>query len=183
MNRDRIIVWSAVAGVAVLAIGGLGLAAWNSTASAGATPTGRLLNIAVVAPVEPEVQPGGVMPVGELVEGYEHDPAILTALHGDPFDDVHVETAWIEPEPALPAPVTGMAVVRTDAPQPGIEPIRLDPRDRSYGFSQPQPDYAAQRADRQARMEAIEARQAAEPPAFTSDASGAGELKRDSIFF
>lgn len=183
MNRDRIIVWSAVAGVAVLAIGGLGMAAWNSTASANETPTGRLLNIAVVAPVEPEVQPGGVMPVGELVDGYEHDPATLVALRGDPYDDVYVETAWVEPEPTPPPPVSGMAVIHTDAPQPGIEPIRLDPRDRSYGFSQPRPDYAAQRAERQARLEAIEARQTAELSTPPAGVSASGELKRDSIFF
>lgn len=182
MNRDRIIVWSAVVGVAVLAIGGLGLAAWNSTASADARPTGRLLNIAVVAPTEPEVQPGGVMPVGELVDGYEHDPAPMAALPNDPFDDIHVETAWVEPEPAPPPPVSGMAVIRTDAPQPGTEPIRLDPRDRSYGFSQPRPDYAARRAERQARLEAMQT-QAAELSTPSADASSAGELRRDSIFF
>lgn len=183
MNKDRIVVWSAVTGAVVLGIGGLGLTAWNSTASAGAAPSGGLLHIAVVPPVEREVQPGGVMPVGELVDGYEHDPASLVGLRGDPFDDLYVETAWVEPEPAPPPPVSGMAVVRIDAPQPGIEPIRLDPRDRSYGFNQPRPDYAAQRAERQARLEAMEARQAAELSTRPGDPSAAGELKRDSIFF
>ena len=106
-----------IAGVVVvgaLGLGGLMLAGGDDEARAG---SGATLSVAVVAPVELYVAPGGVMDVGQLNNGFdgrmpEAQPA---STDGAPVDDYHAEQpAYTETGPApMPAP--------QPAPRPGEE--------------------------------------------------------------
>lgn len=66
-------------GLGLLAAGGLALVVWaapdilSGDAGASQGPMGPDLDIAVVAPVEPEIQPGSTMDVGALVDGFDKD--------------------------------------------------------------------------------------------------------------
>lgn len=152
---------------------------WATTSGSGddgQAAMGPGLQIALVAPREPTPEPGGVMQVGELRDDYTHDPALFQAA--DPYDP-WLQVAWIEPEPMWsdPAPI--------DAYEPAPEPVRppppvrLDPADRSFGFDEPRIDYAAERAARMARLEAVETA----ARAVSEAVSAPGELRRESVFF
>lgn len=105
------------------------------------------MHIEVVAPVEPQVMPGAVMEVGDLVDGFryvaprrrEPEPAAYA-----PYDD------WSEP--LEPAPDRRRPVERAVIePPPQPEPPR---RDRWFGFDAPDRDYRSEREARRARREA-----------------------------
>lgn len=115
------------------------------------------LRIEVVHPVEPEIVPGSVMDVGDLVDGFQGLPPPLPRLsdagwsYGHGRDD-HDE-AWAPPRPEA-RPV---AEVRTWESRP--EPDRASPVravQRWFGFDAPRRDFQAERAARRARMEAME---------------------------
>ena len=115
------------------------------------------LRIEVVHPVEPEIVPGSVMDVGDLVDGFQGLPPPLPALtdaawsHDVGRDDD--DEAWAPPRPEA-RPV---AEVRTWESRP--EPDRSSPVhavQRWFGFDAPRRDYQAERAARRARMEAME---------------------------
>lgn len=139
---------------------------------------GSELKIAVVAPVEPTPEPGGIMQVGALRDDYEHDPALLQPPA--PYDP-WLQVAWVEPDPvSYHEPVVQASA--PDVPAAPAAPIRLDASDRSFGFDQAAPDYAAERAARMARMEATQAADAA--ASAVADALPApARLARDSVFF
>lgn len=96
--------------VAALGLGGLMLAGGDDEARA----SGSALSVSVVAPVEPDVAPGGVMDVGQLNNGFdgkmpEAQPAVTD---GAPIDDYHAEQpAYTETGTApMPPPRPGEEV-------------------------------------------------------------------------
>ena len=154
MNKSAVILASAA-----LVLTGLGAAcwaAWNSTSAAhGGRASGSAVAIDVVPPVEPDLPVGSIMAVGELRDGYEHDPERLAALPGE--DEPYVESAWLEltPDlPPLPEQETPPNVIRPSPPQPALQ---MERDDYGFGFDTPQPDYAAEREARQSALD--------EPPA------------------
>jgi len=143
--------------VAAAVVGGLGLcgasAVWLSSGDRSAIFSGGMA-IDVVAPTEPMLADGPVMEVGEVVDGYEHQPFVQPAT----FEP---DTAWLPDEgsggwPA--ADVQPVRLERTDqpAPPPITEPEAPTSSRWSFGFEVPLPNFAAERRERQARMEALE---------------------------
>lgn len=173
--------------VAVLSAVGLGVLAAGTMALPGPQPVldGERMTIQVVAPVEPEVAPGSVMEVGDLVEGFEYrrpPPAMIeTADYGSR-------------EEAFEAPAPRPVSRRDDddgggyAPPPADTPVerpREDRRDRRadrwFGFDAPDRDYRAEREARRARIDArIERdRERREVRWYRSDGQPADEDVRD----
>ncbi len=113
---------------------------------------GDRLQIEVVHPVEPEITPGSVMEVGELVDGFQGLPRPLPELVEV---DWGPESGW---EEAAPAPVRRhvAAVFVPPPPDRREPPPRYD--GRWFGFDAPRRDFRAERAARQARMEAMDRR-------------------------
>lgn len=115
--------------VAALGLGGLMLAGGSDEARADGG--GSALSVAVVAPTEPDVQPGGVMDVGQLNNGFdgklpETQPTADTA---QPPDDYYAEQpAYTESRAApLPSPRPGEEVHpyidNEPAPRTGSRPV------------------------------------------------------------
>lgn len=177
-----------VAMVAVLSAVGLGVLAAGTMALPGPRPVldGERMTIQVVAPVEPEVVPGSVMEVGDLVEGFEYrrpPPAMIeTADYG----------SYEEEEFEVPAP---RPVSRRDdddgrgygspPPEALVERPPEDRRDRRadrwFGFDAPDRDYRAEREARRARIDArIERdRERREVRWYRSDGQPSDEDMRD----
>ena len=165
--------------VGAVAVVGVGIVAARTLALPGPQPVldGERMKIQVVAPVEPEIMPGSVMEVGDLVEGFEYrrpEPALIEAVDETPWD-LEFET---------PPPRPGSQRVddegRAPAPPPPDRP-REDRRerrdDRWFGFDAPDRDYRAEREARRARIEArIEQdRERREVRWYHSDGRPAGE--------
>lgn len=136
----------ASAGVAA-AVGLLGFHALDRPV-ARFVPDGAQIRIEVVHPVEPEIVPGAVMEVGELVDGFQGLPRPAPAPEPD-WLPVDVD---YEPAPPPPAPFrVAMVEHRVEGPPP--------PRPRSdepwFGFDAPRRDYRAEREFRRARREAM----------------------------
>jgi len=128
----------------LVVVGGGGWAAWNSTASANHAPDGSPLQIEVVAPREPDLPDRAILTVGELREGYVHDPERLQPPALLDAEYAYVEAAWVEPEPpAAPRDQTGGLVWTSLRP---AAPPRLEPDDYSFGFDQPRPQEASEDA-------------------------------------
>ncbi|WP_225212213.1 hypothetical protein [Brevundimonas guildfordensis] len=150
MTRSAVILTAAA--LALTSLGAASWAAWNSTSAAhGELISGASVAIAVVPPVEPDLPPGSIMTVGELRDGYEHDPERLVPMTGDA--EPYFESAWLElmPEPTLPPASYGALSGSVDmASRPAPELARDD---YGFGFDTPQPDYAAERAARQSALQ------------------------------
>lgn len=121
--------------VAALGLGGLMLAGGDDEARAG---SGAGLSVAVVAPVEPDVTPGGVMDVGQLNNGFDGKmpEAQAASTDGAPVDDYHAEQpAYTEtgpaPMPPQPSPRPGEEVHpyldRDSVPPPVKTPAPSNP--------------------------------------------------------
>jgi hypothetical protein len=95
--------WMVVAPLAVVAVAGVGMLALRMPLPGAAPVGGSRMAVEVVAPVEPEVQPGGTMEVGELVDGYTHVAIQPQAVGADVYEPGH-QTAWVEPLPPLRGP-------------------------------------------------------------------------------
>ena len=177
-----------VARVAVLSAVGLGVVAARTMALPGPRPIldDERMTIQVVAPVEPEVAPGSVMEVGDLVEGFEYRrpaPAVIEAADYGTWEE--------EFEAPAPRPVSrrdeehggGYASPSPEAP---VERPREDRRDRRaerwFGFDAPDRDYRAEREARRARMDArIEQdRERREVRWYRSDGQPARDEGRDA---
>lgn len=147
MNTRTAILASAA--LVLTGLGAAGWAMWNSTSAAhGGRTSGYGVTVEVVPPVEPDLPPGSIMAVGDLRDGYEHDPERLAPLE-DPDESV-VESAWLELMPAdqgssLAPPVVTMAT----PPRP-----ELERDDYGFGFDGPRPDYQAERQARIADLDA-----------------------------
>lgn len=134
---------------------------------------GPAVSIAVVDPREPVVTPGGVMEVGAVVDGYEHrapqpvphDPMPDEGYRDDPLP-MPEPRRWTSQPPVEPSPREAVVTVRAEG------------RPMSFGFDEPMPDYAAQRRERQARMD----RMAAEA-AMRAQAPTGAELDPEAEFY
>lgn len=148
-----------VALVAVLSAVGLGVVAAGTMALPRPEPIldGERMTIQVVAPIEPEVAPGAVMEVGDLVEGFEYrppPPAMIESADREAWEDGF--------EAPVPRPVSrrdddgrGYAPPRPEAPVERPPEERRDRRaDRWFGFDAPDRDYRAEREARRARLDA-----------------------------
>ena len=144
MNRNALSL--ACAALILTGLGAAGWAAWSSTSSAHrARAAGPAVAIDLVPPVEPDLPAGSIMAVGELRDGYEHDPERLAR----PVDEEpYVESAWLEltPDPPPPQPADEpLTIARPAAPELGQD-------DYGFGFDTAQPDYAAEREARQSAL-------------------------------
>lgn len=151
--RARPVHGVALAAVVVAAFGLVGL---RSMELPGPAPIadGDRMRIEVVAPIEPKVSPGGVMDVGELVDGLTEIPRPAPP-EPIPATYAYVDENWdVDLPPASPRRrYDEMPVVYAAAPQPEARPDRGD---RWFGFDLPRRDYQAERDARRARMDAIE---------------------------
>jgi hypothetical protein len=172
-----------IAVVAVLAVIGVGIGLARTMALPGPQPIldGDRMKIRVVAPVEPEVAPGSVMEVGDLVEGFEYRP--LPRPEPEP-------AAWApydeEPMPSDPRPAPrrydSRADLATSPPPDAPEEDGPDSRaGRWFGFDAPQRDYRAEREARRARTEARmeRDRERREVRWYRSDGQPVGDGERD----
>jgi hypothetical protein len=148
-----------------VAIGLMGLKYVNLPEPPPVAP-GEALKIEVVTPVEPKIQPGSVMDVGELVDGFRYVPPRPRERFA-PFD-----VSWDGDDAGPPAyePPARRAEVRRYASNDDDryredrdyrEPPRREER-RWFGFDNPMPDFRAERRAREARLEALEAQRRAE---------------------
>jgi hypothetical protein len=153
-------------GVAVLAAGGFALAALDEPdLTRGLGPE---LNITVVAPVEPTVEPGEVMDVGQLNNSFDGklpEPAFAQAGAGDLYAEqpayVEADQGWrIERPPVYvqPGPKDDPYQRRrqAEAEYDRREGGDYQGRPMAFGFDRPQPDWRAEREARRAAMEARE---------------------------
>jgi hypothetical protein len=170
--------------VALATAVGLGVLAARTLALPEPQPIldGERMKIQVVAPVEPEVAPGSVMEVGDLVEGFEYrrpPPAMIEAA-----DHGAREDAFDAPAPR-PVSRRDDHYGRGYAPSPPDAPVERPAEDRRadrwFGFDAPQRDYRAEREARQARIEARMERERdrREVRWYRSDGQAVGEDERD----
>jgi hypothetical protein len=168
--------WMAVVPAGVAVVTGLGLLALRAPLPGTAAIGAERMAVEVVAPVEPTVEPGGVMEVGELVDGYTH-VAIQPQAEGPDLYDEAYQTAWVEPLPSEPRVWrSDGAVVRPTQPQ-----AEVTRSGGQFGFDAPGPDYAAERRARQDRLDRMQAEQATRDSPGVPSASR--ELDRDSAFY
>lgn len=145
-----------LAAVAALVVAGIGVATVRAVALPEPRPVldGERMQILVVAPVEPDIAPGSVMEVGDLVEGFEYRPLprpVVEPVDWAPYDE---DSVGMEPR-RTPRRYDDQAVV-VAAPQPDASPEgwRETPVGRWFGFDAPERDYRAEREARRARVDA-----------------------------
>lgn len=128
-----------IAAIGLAAMLGGGWMLWRSTSiSRGPTPEGPSIHVEVVAPVEPDLAPGPILAVGELSEGYEHDPERLLPPAPLGAEEMALDSAWLEPTPPLPS--LPIIVIGEPTPPPAPRVVRLEPDDYSFGFDRPSPE-------------------------------------------
>ncbi|WP_183252150.1 hypothetical protein [Brevundimonas basaltis] len=147
-----------VVALSVLAAAAFGLVGLRAVELPGPRPVSDSdrLRIEIVPPVEPDLVPGSVMEVGELVDGFQGLPPPLPPLtdvawsYDDGWDDLDEvsrprrETRRVsEARDYEPAPETE----RTSA----VRTVQ-----RWFGFDAPQRDFQAEREARRARLDAME---------------------------
>ena len=172
-----------IAVIAVLTAVGLGVVAARTMVLPGPRPIldGERMQIQVVAPVEPQITPGSVMEVGDLVEGFEHRslaPSQIEPAAWAPYDE---DSGAREPRPT-PRRYDDHAVVspppQPEAPAEGWRDTRVG---RWFGFDEPERDYRAERDARRARIdERMEReRERREVRWYRSDGEPGGDDGRD----
>lgn len=138
-------------GLGGLAMAGVGAAAVLMIARpqpAAADIDSPLIQIRLVPPVEPEVEPGAVMEVGDLRDDFDRAALIraeeeaanaYTAAYVEGDDYGPVVEAYAPPRPA-------MVILPAPPPRREID-LRRDyvGSPTAYGFDAPRPDYAAER--------------------------------------
>lgn len=157
LARSRPRHWAVLASVGVAA---LGLASLRSVDLPGPRPVEphTRLRIEVVPPVEPKVEPGSRMDVGELVDGFRYTPpppAMVEPANWEAYDD---REDWREPPPPpryerVPRREEA-AVFPPLRPEPPEVERRRPRESRWFGFDEPRRDYRAEREERRARAEA-----------------------------
>ena len=170
--------WAVAAGVAVVAVGLTAFAVKGATHKAPAVD-GPRLSIAVVAPKEPKVQPGDVMDVGALNDGFDgHLPE--QAGHSPDMDLYAEQPTYVEDEGVTRSDSRRSADYRDGRydddryrdDRSGYDDRRAqdaaydrrgdrdEPRGRpmAFGFDRQQPDWRAEREARWAAMAEREAR-------------------------
>jgi hypothetical protein len=167
--------WWIAGGVvlAAVAVGGFALAALDEPDLTRAH--GPELNIAVVPPVEPDVEPGDVMDVGQLNNSFDGRLPEPVRPVGGPVDLYADQPAYIEadqgwrierpPVYVQPGPKEDPYQRRRPAEDygrgaenygRGQENAEHQGRPMAFGFDRPQPDWRAEREARRAAMEARE---------------------------
>lgn len=154
LARPRPRHWAVLASVGVAAFGLVSLRAVDLPGPRPVEAHNRL-RIEVVAPVEPRVEPGSRMDVGELVNGFRYTPpprAMAEPVSWESYDDREDwRDDWREPPPRH------VRESRRDdeaAAYPPPEPARRPRENRWFGFDEPRRDYRAEREERRARAEA-----------------------------
>lgn len=134
---------------------------------------GPALSIAVVAPREPVPVPGGVMDVGQVVDGYEHHPYVQPATYDPaPYEWEAGPLPMPEPRVWTSSPeLMPEARVTVTSPQPRGDRNK-------FGFDEPLPDFAAARRERQARIDRIAAEDA-----IRAQAPSGAELDAEAEFY
>lgn len=145
-----------IALVALLTAVGVGVVAARTMALPGPRPVleGERLQIQVVTRVEPDVAPGSVMEVGNLVEGFEYRRPAPAMIENTDYS-THEEE--FEAPAARPARRHGEDHATASAPpQPEAGPERRREArvGRWFGFDAPERDYRAEREARRARIDA-----------------------------
>lgn len=153
--RARPVHGAALAGVVVAAFG---LAGLRGLELPGPAPIvdGDRMRIEVVAPIEPKVSPGGVMDVGELVDGLTEIPRPLPP-EPIPASYAYVDESWdagLPPPPRRRRDDDAFAYPPPPPPEPPAER-----RGGWFGFDAPRRDYQAEREARYARLDALERRE------------------------
>ena len=185
---DRLNVWLAsphlrwgLGGLAIVAIGAATVAMTARPRPATAEIDDALIQIRLVAPTEPEVEPGEIMDVGRLSDGFdraaliraeaarraeERAAAAVLAYHDEDYGDAYAEQS--DPDVVRVVRSDGWRPVVT-LPAPPQRQMKREPAfvgsPTAYGFDAPRPDYAA---ERRARREAWEARAAQDAAARRS---------------
>jgi hypothetical protein len=164
LARPRPRHWAVLASVGVAAVGLVGLRAIDLPAPRPLEDHNRL-RIEVVAPVEPEIEPGSRMDVGDLVNGFRWSPPRRPAIEPIAYEDdpawedwreeARREQAWREPPPRYARePWPGAGPSYAPLRDTRREPDRRGGERRWFGFDEPGRDYRAERDDRRARYEA-----------------------------
>lgn len=139
---------ASIGAIAALCVGVAAFAAMEPR-PAPARSHGAALQIALVAPKEPEVGAGSVMDVGELADGYEHRPyAPVSHTPSETWADGDYAEELPSPPRARWAPA---AEEMRAAAVEFVEEVRERPL--SFGFDRPRPDYAEERRQRREAME------------------------------
>lgn len=193
--------WWLAGGVGLLTLAICSFAMAGRSSPVVETTDGPGLNISVVAPVEPEIQPGDVMDVGVLNNGFDGRLPARAQSAGDV--DLYAEQpaydegdrGWRAEDRWAPGARQnnvqtsgGQSYVRPGpdgAPYSNAQPRaqretyqdqgqgRPQERPMSFGFDQPQPDWRAEREARRAVMEAREQAREQERNARRYGSSGA----------
>jgi hypothetical protein len=156
--------WAVLASVGVAAVGLVSLRAIDLPSPRPLEDHDRL-RIEVVPPVEPEIEPGSRMDVGDLVNGFRWSPPRRPSIEPIAYEDdpawedwreePRLQPAWREPPPRHARESwrgAGPSYAPPRYARP--EPDRRDGERRWFGFDEPRRDYRAEREDRRARYEA-----------------------------
>lgn len=149
MRRSHVVALSAVSAAA---FGLLGLRAVELPHPRPISDADRL-RIEVVHPREPDIQPGSVMEVGELVDGFQGLPPPLPRLEEVAWS---YDEGWEDADAARPERRPVAAIFVPAPPERREPPPRYE--SRWFGFDAPARDFRAERAARRARLEAMDRR-------------------------
>ena len=179
--------WWIAGGVAVLALTLGGFALTNRGSADAEATSGPALNIAVVPPVERDFQPGDVMDVGALNNGFDGRMPEAVAAPSDNTDydaeqPAYVEDDWRADEREAPR-YDDRARYEEPAPRQDDRRDDYQPRPLAFGFDAPRPDWRAEREARRAAMEARMEAHAREDHDRRVYSSSVGRLSRDSEFY
>jgi hypothetical protein len=180
--------WWIAGGVVVLALALGGFALAGRGGADAEADDGSRLNIAVVAPIEPAVQPGEVMDVGRLNDGFDGqmpEPVQQTAAEPDLYAE---QPAYVEDDRSWRSNDRREDDRRYedrayDAPQKPDDRGQREAwrgRPMSFGFDEPRPDW---RAEREARRQVLEARERERNERRERRYSSSGDLPQDSQFY
>lgn len=142
-RRPRLIVGSAVGAIALVGLGAFALGGGKAEAPPEAGP---VMDIAVVAPKEPEIQPGERMEVGALVDDFD-----ASAIRAPTPVEVAPESDYYAEQPAYTDDAPPPRIRRYASQGPAPDEWRMvDGRgDRlGLGFDGPRPESGAEREAR-----------------------------------
>ena len=131
-------------------------ALWPRNEDGAYRSAGDAIQIALVQAREPEPEPGGVMDVGGLTDGYVHTVSATPEPY-DPlsFGEYEEQAAYV---PDYGSQTYDAPPVRVMTSEPPTEPPMGQARvtttnPLAFGLDEPQPDYAAARRERLARLD------------------------------
>lgn len=156
-------------GLGGLAVAGVGVAALLLAVRpqpAVADIDSPLIQIRLVPPVEPDVEPGAVMEVGDLRDEFDRAALVRAeaARRADEAASNAYAAAYVEDDDYVPVteayapPRPAMVILPAPPPRREID-LRRDyvGSPTAYGFDAPRPDYTAERRARRAERAADEA--------------------------